>query len=170
MRQCQIQKTLNREAKIYSPPVQSKENLVDFVKVDYCYKKQKVLNQILRRSKIQAKKVTQKETTKTPAETMSPSPIHYVSSPDGNSSVSDNKVTKKMRKKHEKIHERADPWYYTSDEDNKNTTPTKIIVLARDVVMKETTPEPPVSDVEEEPPEHNTYCNDGNYYNILFND
>ena len=44
-------------------------------------------------------------------------PLHYISSPDGYSTGSENEVTKKMRRKYEKLQENGDPWWHTSDEE-----------------------------------------------------
>lgn len=43
--------------------------------------------------------------------------LHYISSPDNYSTVSENEVTKKMPSNYEKLQEKGDLWWHTSDEE-----------------------------------------------------
>lgn len=42
---------------------------------------------------------------------------HYISSPDGHRTGSENEIIKKIRRKYKKIQEVGDLWYHTSDEE-----------------------------------------------------
>ena len=112
--QCQLQKILNQNAQVFPTLKPQTSNNIDFVNVDICYKKRKVLNQITTRKK-NNERVNNISLTK--SKNMDHDTVHYISSPDGYSTGSENEVMKKMRQKYTKLQEEGDLWYHTSDKE-----------------------------------------------------
>lgn len=118
MRQIQLQKTLNRKAKEFKPVNHQASQKCNYINVNFCYRKSKVLKQLLENSKKRKQARPLKVKTQ---QKMELNPLHYISSPDGYSTGSENKVTKKMRHKYEKLQEKGDPWWHSSDKEMEPT-------------------------------------------------